>query len=93
MKNPAQRTSELGSFGRFTMNTLLYIAAGLWVAGWVFIVYLYFAPCRCGLNLNRPASFRQAFFDLAAAFFFVPVAMVVYLRQWIRERHTDPEER
>jgi hypothetical protein len=81
------------TFGRFTMNTLLYIAAGLWVAGWVFIVYLYFAPCRCGLNLNRPASFRQAFFDLAAAFFFVPVAMVVYLRQWIRERHTDPEER
>jgi len=75
------------------MDTLLYIVAALWVIGWGVIVYLYFAPCRCGLNLNRPASFRQAFFDLAGAFFFVPFVLTGSVRHWIHERRTPPEER
>ena len=74
------------------MDTLIYITAALWILGWGVIVYLYFAPCRCGLHLNRKPSFRQAFFELAGAFFFVPVALFVLLKHRIRERRRPPEE-
>ena len=75
------------------MDSLIYIAASLWVLGYGVIVYLYFAPCRCGLHLNRRASFRQTLFELAGAFFFVPIFLWLALQHRIQERHFDPDEK
>ena len=72
------------------MDIVLYISGALWVAGWGFIVYFYFAPCRCGLHLGRSTKLRQAFFDLAAAFFFVPIALAVLIRHRLKE-HAEQE--
>ena len=84
------------------MKAFLYISAALWVAGWGFIVCLYFAPCkrRCEsamlisdsqghVTRGLPRrSVRSAFFELAGAFFFVPWILGVYLWGLIRDRHT-----
>jgi len=79
---------------------LLYVAAAAWILGYCVIVYLYFAPCRNGCErriisadengrLTRglpPRSARNAFFELAAAFFFVPVVLLVVLGGVVRDR-------
>jgi hypothetical protein len=90
---PTGRFRRLALVVDRAMDALIYIAAVLWILGYGVIVYLYFAPCRCGLHLNRRTTFRQAFFDLAAAFFFVPVCLWFALHHRIRERHTGPDER
>ena len=69
------------------MLTLLYITLALWVVGWGVIVYLYFTPCRCGSHTARPRTFRQIFFDLAAAFFLVPFTLTALITDRVRGHH------
>jgi hypothetical protein len=83
--------ASLSSIVDHATDALIYIAAALWILGYGVIVYLYFAPWRCGLHINRRTTFRQAFFELAAAFFFVPVALFTALQHWLRARRTPPD--
>jgi hypothetical protein len=88
------------------MNPLLYIGAAFWLLGYGFVVYLYFTPCRreCDSHIvttdasgrvirGLPArSVRSAFFELAAAFFFVPLVLLLLLGEVLRARRAARQD-